>query len=98
RVQALVRIHLARVVGVGGDLPAAEVNGLQTGLHLLHGLVAGERSESGYVGFVMQQPPEPLGAETSQRVLDLDRATELGDVLGSVGALDAVPARVCVPL
>ena len=39
-VQALVGIHLARVIGIGGDLPAAEVDGLQSRLDLLHGLVA----------------------------------------------------------
>ena len=81
RVQALIGIHLARVVGVGGDLPTAEVDGLQAGLHLLHRLVAGERAESGHVRFVMQQPPEPLRAQASQSVLDLDRAAQLGDIL-----------------
>ena len=52
----------ARRVGVGRDLPAAEVDGLQTGLDHLHGLVAGEAPERGDVGLGVQQAPEPLGA------------------------------------
>ena len=45
RIQRLVRIHLAGDVGVGGDLPAGQVDRVQAGLDLLHGLVAGERAE-----------------------------------------------------
>ena len=45
RVQALVRVGLAGQVRVGGDLPAGQVDGLQAGLYLLNGLVAGQRAE-----------------------------------------------------
>ena len=47
RVQALVGVGLPGQVGVGGDLPAGEVDRLQPGAHLLHRLVAGERAERG---------------------------------------------------
>ncbi len=39
-IQRLVRIHLPREVRIPGDLPAGEVDGVETGAHLLHGLVA----------------------------------------------------------
>ena len=45
RVERLVRVGVAGVVGVGGDLPAGKVDGPQAGLDLLHGLVAGQRTE-----------------------------------------------------
>ena len=44
-VQRLVGIHLAGDVGVGRDLPAAEIDRLQAGLDLLHRLVAGHRAQ-----------------------------------------------------
>jgi hypothetical protein len=39
RIERLVRIHLAGDVGVGGDLPARQVDRLEAGLHLLQRLV-----------------------------------------------------------
>ena len=45
RIEALVGIHRAGGVGVGGDLPAGEVDRLQAGPHHLHGLVAGHRAQ-----------------------------------------------------
>ena len=50
RVQALIRIHLPGVVGVGRHLPAAQVDGLQAGLGHLHRLVAGQRAQRVDVG------------------------------------------------
>ena len=41
RVEPLVGVHLAREVGVGGDLPAAQVDRLEAGADLLDRLVAG---------------------------------------------------------
>ena len=48
RVKTLVGIHLPGEIRVGRDLPAAEINCLQPGLHLLHRLIAGERAERGH--------------------------------------------------
>ena len=62
RVQALVRVGLPGQVGVGGDLPAGQVDGLQPGLDLLHGLVAGQRAERVDVPLALQQRPQPLRA------------------------------------
>ena len=61
RIERLVRIHLAGVVGVGRDLPAREIDGLEPGLHLLQGLVAGQRAERAHEG------PFAAGASTAAR-------------------------------
>ncbi len=55
RIEALVGIRMAGEVGVGGDLPAGEVDRLQTRLHHLHGLRARERAERGDVLLGMQE-------------------------------------------
>ena len=52
RVKALVGVHLAGRIGVGGDLPAAEVDGLEARARHLHRLVAGEGAERGDVVLV----------------------------------------------
>jgi hypothetical protein len=41
RIEALVGIRVSGEVGIGGDLPAAEVDRLQAGLDHLHGLAPG---------------------------------------------------------
>jgi hypothetical protein len=43
RIQRLVGIHFTGQVGVASHLPAGQVDRLQAGLDLLHGLVAGQR-------------------------------------------------------
>ena len=65
-VQALIGIHLPGEVGVGRDLPAAQVDGLQTGLDHLDCLVARDGAQGGDVGLGVQQLPEPLGAAPRQ--------------------------------
>ena len=55
RIQRLVGVHLPRGIGVGGDLPAGQVDRLQPGPHLLHRLVAGQRAERVNVGLGLQQ-------------------------------------------
>ena len=92
RVQALVGVHLAGEVGVGGDLPAGEVDRLQARADLLDGLVAGARAERGDVRAVVQELPELLGPAFGQRVLDLDRASKAFNVVIVVGSFDTLPA------
>src|SRR6185437_15563303 len=98
RVQALVGVGLAGQVGVGGDLPAGQVDGPEAGPDLLHGLVAGQGAKSVDVPAGVQQRPQPLGPEPGQRVLLLDRAAQADHVGGAVGPLDPGPARVGGPL
>jgi hypothetical protein len=80
RIQRLVRIHLARDVGVRRDLPAGEVDRFEPGLHLLQRLVAGERAQRVDERLVVDELPQLLGAAPSERVLDVDRAPETNDV------------------
>ncbi len=98
RVQRLVRIHLAGEVGVGRDLPAAEIDRLEPGLDLLHGLVAGQRAERVDEVFGLQRLPQLLGAEPGQRMLDRHGAAQAHDVLGRIRPRDAGPARVVGPV
>ena len=91
-VEALVGIDLGREVAVGRDLPAGEVDRLQPGLRHLHGLAAGERAERVHVVLLREQPPELLGADPGEAVLDANRAAQADDVLGGVVALDPAPA------
>ncbi len=41
-IQTLIGIHLAGKIGIGGNLPAGEVNCFQPGFHLLQCLIACE--------------------------------------------------------
>ena len=97
RVQALVRVHLAGVIGVRGHLPAADIDGLQPRLDLLDGLIAGHRAQRGDVRFCVQQVPQPLRAEPGQRVLHHHRASQPDDVIRCVRTLNPFPARIGFP-
>ncbi len=79
-------------VGVGGDLPARQVDGAQARLDHLDGLAAGHRAERGDVMLGLEEGPEPLGPDPRQRVLDLHRAAQALDVGGRVRPFDPVPA------
>lgn len=96
-VEALVGVGLAAEVGVGGDLPAREVDGLEAGAHLLHGLVAGEGAEGGHPFLGVEELPEAFGAAPGEGVLFLHPSAEGDDIFGAVVALDAVPAGIRLP-
>jgi hypothetical protein len=98
RIEALVRIGCAGEVGVGSDLPAGEVDGLEPGSHHLDGLASGERAERADGLLASDEVPEALGAEPRKRVLLDDRATQADDVLGCVRPFDPAPALVGMPL
>ena len=87
RVEALVGVGLAGQVGVTGDLPTREVDGLQAGPDLLNGHVAGERAERvdqlHVVKLITTAPPRRGGPAW---LLD-DRALQGDDVLGGIGPL-----------
>ena len=90
RIEALVRIHRARGIGVGGDLPAGEIDRGQTGARLLHRLVAGDGAERIDVGLRLQRFPEPVRALLGQRVLDLHGAAQPFDLRRAVGTADSL--------
>ena len=96
-VQALVGIHLPGEVGVGRDLPAAEIDRLQACLDHLDCLVAGDGAQGGHERLGVQQLPEPLGAPPRQGGLDVHRAAEPGHLLRGVISPASLPARVSFP-
>jgi hypothetical protein len=98
RIQRLVGVHLAGQVGIGGDLPAGQVDGLEPGLDLLHGLVAGQRAERVDEILGVQRLPQLVRAQSRQRVLDVHGAAQAHHVLGGIGAGDPGPARVVGPV
>ena len=98
RVERLVRVRLAGQVRVGGDLPAREVDRLESGLQHLDGLSTRHGAERRDVVPLPQQLPQSLRAEPRDRVLHADRATEPDDILTRVRPLDPAPARVGRPL
>ncbi len=97
-IERLVGIHFAGQVGVAGDLPARQIDGLQAGLDLLHGLVAGQSAQRIDERLAVQEFPEARGAAAGKRVFDADRAAQADDVFGTVVALDALPPAVLGPI
>lgn len=96
-VETLVGVGVPGLVGVGGDLPAGQIDGLEPGPDLLHGLAAGQGAERVDVVPLVQLPPQTLRAAPGQGVLLTDAAGEPYDVLRAVGALDALPAGIGGP-
>jgi hypothetical protein len=90
RVERLVRIHGGSRVGIGGNLPAGEVDCLQAGADHLHGLVAGKCAERVDEVLLMDELPEAIGTHFGERMTDLNRAAQALDVLCRVRTLDAV--------
>ena len=79
-------------VCIGGDLPAAAVDGVETGAHLLHRLVAGDRPQRRHIVLRVQELPQAPRPHLCQRMLDAHRATQPQHVLGRIGPRDPVPA------
>src|SRR5471032_2376673 len=107
RVQRLVGVHGFGGVVVRGHLPARQVDRLDPGLDLLHGLAAGQGAHAvdeifirteGRLGALGHQVPQFLGAHAGQGVLRLNRATQADHVSGGVSACHAFPARVFSPV
>ena len=75
-IEALVGIHLPGEIRIRRDLPAAEIDRLQSSFHLLHRLVAGECAERRNEIFCVQKLPKLLRAAARERVLDEDAALQ----------------------
>ena len=76
RIERLVGIHGAGGVGVGGDLPARQIDRLQAGADHLHGLVAGDGAERVDRLVVRSAVPTAVGAAAGEAVLDRDRTAQ----------------------
>jgi len=87
-----VGVHGAGGVGVGGDLPARQIDGLEAGADHLHGLVAGDGAQGVDEGLLVQQFPQPVGAALGQGMGDRDGAAQAQDVFRRVRTFDAVEA------
>ena len=83
-VEALVGVHLAAGVGVGGNLPAAQIDGLESGLRHLHRLVAGQGAKGGNVRGAVHQIPQLFRSAARETVLHPYGATKLIYVFGAV--------------
>ena len=91
-VETLVRVGAAVRVRVGGHLPAAAVDGVEPGAHLLDCLIAGDGPQRRNVILSVQELPQTLRAHLRQRMLDAHRAAQPPHVLGRIGPGDPVPA------
>ncbi len=96
-IEALIGIDLPGGVGVAGDLPAADVDGIESGVDHFDGLVAGHGAEGLDVRAGVHELPETLGAEAGEGVLDVDGAAQTLHVGGGVGTLNAAPACIGLP-
>ncbi len=98
RIQRLVGIHLASQVGITRHLPARQVDGLQAGLDLLHGLVASQGAQGVDERHVVHLLPKTIRTATGQRMLNHHRTAQAHHFLCAITALDALPARVLRPV
>jgi hypothetical protein len=98
RVEALVGVGFRGQVGVGGNLPARQVDGGQAGPDLLDRLVAGQRAERVNEVHLVEQLPQPLGTQPGEGVLFLYRAAQPHHIECGVGAPDRAPPRAGRPL
>jgi hypothetical protein len=74
RIERLVRIHLPGGIGIGGDLPPGQIDRLQTGLDLLHGLITGEGAERRHERLGLQQVTQSQSAHFCYCVPNVKRA------------------------
>ena len=98
RIQRLIGIDLTRRVRVRRDLPAREVDRLESGFHRFDRLAAGEASECGD-RFVLASSARSFSAPRRASVYSmLHRSAQPGDVRGGVRAfgIDRAPRRRCV--
>ncbi len=58
RIQRLVRIHLSGQIRIPGHLPPRQIYRVQPGLHLLHRLIARQRSQGVDEGLLVQIAPK----------------------------------------
>ena len=90
RIEALIGIHRPGIVRVRGDLPAGEIDRLETRPDHLHRLVARDGSERVDIGLVLHRLPQPVGAALGQGVGGADRTTQPADIRRAVGAFHLV--------
>jgi hypothetical protein len=88
-IERLVGIHGPGGVGVGGDLPARQVDRLEAGADHLHRLVAAEGAERIDITLAPQQLPEPPRTSPGERMFDGKRASQPLHLRHAIGPVDA---------
>lgn len=76
----------------GEGRQTGEVDGLETGTNLLHGLVAGLCPEGRDERFRVEKLPELVRSSSRQSVLDLDGTTQFEDIFHFIIPLDSLEA------
>ncbi len=97
RIEALIRIHLAREVSVRGHLPATEVDRLQARLDLLHRLIARQRAQRRDIRLRVEEIPEAVRAQSRQGMLDDDGTTQTHHIFRAIGTSDTLPTGIFLP-
>ncbi len=97
RVERLVGVGLARIVGITRNLPATEVDRLEPCLHHLDCLVACHRPQRPDEWLGVEQIPQPFGAAARQRVFNMHGAAQPHHFFGCVAAVNALPAWILTP-
>ena len=98
RIKRLIGVHSGVRVVVGGNLPAREIDSLDTSLHLLHRLAAGQCPQAVDERLVVNQVPELFGAATRNGVFDREGTTQADHIGSGIAALDALPAGILGPV
>jgi len=98
RVEALIGIGLRGEVAVRRNLPTGDIDHLDTGLNLLHGLQAGQGAERVDAFGAVEQLPQELRSAPSERRLLYHRALQPHDVLRAVRTVHACPTPVAAPI
>src|SRR2546428_962495 len=96
-IETQVRVHLARVVPVRRDLPAAQVDRPESRTDLLDRVVPSQCSEGGDEPVQIQETPETLGAPFRQGVANADGTPKAFHVLDAVRSDDSGPTWVGLP-
>jgi len=86
-----------RGVGVGGHLPAGQVDRAQTRPRALHGLATREATERGHVVLGGDEPPQLVRAGLRDDVTLPDPPPETNDLLGVVRTGDPPPTFFAAP-
>ncbi len=97
RIQRLVGIHLTGEVCIARHLPARQVDRIQSRPHLLHGLVAGHRTECIDERFLVEVAPELFSCQSRDGMLHGNGAAKSDDIFGFVAARHAPPTGTIAP-
>ena len=97
-VKRLIRIHGVTQIGICSNLPARQINRLDTGFNLLDCLTPRQSTQGRDKILGVNPTPQFLSTESRQRILDLDRPLESDHIGSCVIPLDVLPTWVFCPV